>query len=798
MSRRLPMPSLLVAALAAALVAVLWIGRSSGVPGSSGEPAAEVHEAAVPAPEEVDPEALLAQAEGLLATDRPWQAARLLRPYVEARPDLPLAHRLVAARAEAGWGDWERVHGLLEGVPLEGAGSLAELEGGLGLYLLGRARDEVGDAAGAVEAYRAFLAQSEAEGVRGLQHGAARLRLGLALLRAGEREAGERELAAVRAQVGPAAVWIDALAAQALAETGDREAVRRVTAEHTEGALGLRAWRARITAARAAGDAAEARRLAEQAQAWARTNPTRAEFLVAVGDAARALGDDAAARAAYRAAIARTAAGPHAERAAERLLDGEPSAADRLAVARVLRAQGRHAEAVEHFRAWLRRGQGGEGERARVRLELAEALFYAERFEEALEILEPLGGQATARALRARVLAHLDRPAEAAEAYLMLARAGEGADRGAGPLYFAADTWHHAGETARARALYERVVAEHPGTSWAGLALVRLAGMAYQQGDPGRAAALWDRYRQQFPRGPLAVQATYWAARAREAAGRRDEAEALYRQVRQRDRDGYYGLLASRRLGVAFWPIPMGTSPPENGAARARVGRLLRGVDVLREAGFPEEASLEVDRVVARAGTDRDVRYALAEALVERGYSQRAIRIGLGLQSGGRNPRLMRILYPFPYRALIEAEAREHGVDPYVVAALIRQESLFEVGATSHVGARGLMQIMPATGRRLAEDAGLERFEPALLYHPEVNVHLGTRYVARHAARYDGRLPDVFSAYNAGAHRVARWQPYPEYPDAELFVERIPFRETRDYVKILTANLALYRGLYGE
>jgi soluble lytic murein transglycosylase len=108
------------------------------------------------------------------------------------------------------------------------------------------------------------------------------------------------------------------------------------------------------------------------------------------------------------------------------------------------------------------------------------------------------------------------------------------------------------------------------------------------------------------------------------------------------------------------------------------------------------------------------------------------------------------------------------------------------------------MQIMPATGRRLAEAVGLDEWDAEVLYHPEINVHLGIRYLAQHMEAYDGSLPAVFSAYNAGSHRVEWWSEFPEYGRDELFTERIPFRETRDYVKILTRNLAVYEGLYGS
>jgi soluble lytic murein transglycosylase len=238
----------------------------------------------------------------------------------------------------------------------------------------------------------------------------------------------------------------------------------------------------------------------------------------------------------------------------------------------------------------------------------------------------------------------------------------------------------------------------------------------------------------------------------------------------------------------------MAASPADSPAAARQVAAWMAGIDLLRAAGFEDEASAEADRVVAAAGSNAPTLYALAEALAERGYSQRAIRLGLRLQGSAQpSRRLLRILYPFPYRTLITEEARGRDFDPFIAAALIRQESMFEARITSHVGARGLMQIMPATGRDLAEAVGIDRWDPDVLYHPEINVHLGTRYLARHIGNYDGSLPSVFSAYNAGHHRVAWWSEFPEYDNDQLFTERIPFLETRDYVKILTRNHVVSR-----
>jgi soluble lytic murein transglycosylase len=221
-------------------------------------------------------------------------------------------------------------------------------------------------------------------------------------------------------------------------------------------------------------------------------------------------------------------------------------------------------------------------------------------------------------------------------------------------------------------------------------------------------------------------------------------------------------------------------------------------VDLLRDAGLHAEAEAEAARSVERAGDDPALLYPLAEVLNQRGYTVQGIRVGQRLQAREALPsaRLLRILYPFPYRDMLEAEARERGLDPFLVAALTRQESLFKARIASPVGARGLMQLMPATGESLARAAGIRRWDVELLYQPEINVHLGTRFLAEQMRAQGGSLPSVFSAYNAGPHRIAQWRRFPEYRDAELFTERIPYRETRDYVKILTRNIALYRGLY--
>jgi soluble lytic murein transglycosylase len=732
-------------------------------------------------------------ARAFLATDRPWRAARVMRRYLAEDRTPPTDYRVLAARAEGGWGAWGRVHDLLDGVD-----GLDGYEGGIGLYLLGRARDARGDDRGAREAYRAFLDFSPPGGDHDVERRVAELRLALALVRAGNDADAGPLLQAATGRAGGAATWIDLLRADALAQRGDTAAVRRAVASFDTGYLGLRGWRARIEAARAAGDVRAARDLANQARAWARTDATRSEFQVAAARAALDMGDATAGRAALRAVIDRTPAGPAAREAATLLADGIMTADDHLAVARVNSAQGLHEAAVDGYRHWLRAGGGTAAERGAVHLEHANAVFYALRYDDVEEALRPISARTPARMLLARTESHRGNVDRATQIYLEIERANAGTGTGAQALFLAASVRHDHGQFDAARELYRRLVSRYAGTSQMGLTMMRLAGMAFQEGDYREAARIWDQYRSRFPRGTLWTQATYWAGRAHAELGAEAEARSRWEAVLARERDSYYGLRASQRLGRDFWPLPMTSSPQTTPAADRAVGGWMAGIDLLRAAGFDAEASAEADRVSAAVGGDRATRYALAEALAERGYAQRAIRIGLGLRSGTPDRRLLRILHPFPYRTLMTEEARDRELDPFVAAALTRQESMFETLITSPAGARGLMQIMPATGQRLAEAVGLEPWDAELLYHPEINVHLGIRYVAQHMDTYDGFLPAVFSAYNAGYHRVDWWREFPEYGDEELFTERIPFRETRDYVKILTRNLAVYEGLYAD
>jgi len=327
---------------------------------------------------------------------------------------------------------------------------------------------------------------------------------------------------------------------------------------------------------------------------------------------------------------------------------------------------------------------------------------------------------------------------------------------------------------------------------------MRLGQIHLQQNDEEAAAEVFGSYLEEFPNGRRWAEATYWAARSLSALGRDEDAQEYLNEIRERDVLSYYGVLVFDLLEEPFRPdVPAGPVS----APRPWLRDELRTLDLLVAAGLDTGVKAHIDGLIAR--TDESVLEALdlADALIERGFSIEGINLGRALLRGGapQTKRMLRVLYPFPYRELVTREASERDIDPIFLAALIRQESAFTPRIHSPAGAIGLMQVMPATGRELARSQGLRGFTAASLETPEINLHLGTRFWVDMERRYaDGELPLVLSAYNAGPTRARRWRQLPEFGDPLRFTERIPFDETRGYVKNITRNIGVYQFLYGD
>jgi soluble lytic murein transglycosylase len=311
-------------------------------------------------------------------------------------------------------------------------------------------------------------------------------------------------------------------------------------------------------------------------------------------------------------------------------------------------------------------------------------------------------------------------------------------------------------------------------------------------------------------------RALYWQARCLEKAGRLSESRQIYEKTRSGYPDSYYSLLAEwRQTGK---PLEAVISPPSKDVPRqtnqTEVPNVYEKISdpalpLLVETGLLQDAVARLDWL--RDGADgRDVTESeWIEAYCLAGDYLKALRmarkeglLSLHLPEGLfrqdlKAQRFLHLLYPMPNRYDIQGIARKRGLDPFLVAGLIHQESVFMPEAVSPAGAVGLMQIMPATGRRVAEKIGLEGFRVEWLRQPEVNLEIGTAYLEGLATRYGGDWPKVFAAYNAGPGAVARWTASKPSAEIDEFVEGILYRETRIYVKKVLFNWSLYHRIYG-
>ena len=156
----------------------------------------------------------------------------------------------------------------------------------------------------------------------------------------------------------------------------------------------------------------------------------------------------------------------------------------------------------------------------------------------------------------------------------------------------------------------------------------------------------------------------------------------------------------------------------------------------------------------------------------------------------------LRLWYPLPYRDIIIRASAEHGIDPHLLAAIIREESRFRPRAVSPRGASGLMQLMPSTAEWVAEQAGHEEFELSGLFDPDVNIFLGSWYFSYLLDHFDGDVPLAVAAYNGGLYRVKNWIESGVWTGTVADMHNIPTTETRNFLARVLRSYRVYRWLY--
>ena len=331
---------------------------------------------------------------------------------------------------------------------------------------------------------------------------------------------------------------------------------------------------------------------------------------------------------------------------------------------------------------------------------------------------------------------------------------------------------------------------------------------AYITGDYGETVRVFESAASGFPRSDYRPSFIYWSGRAHEKLGETAQADSRMRLVYADYANSYYGRLAERQLArrgdisaeradVRRASSPQAPLPDVKPIQSEPLIRLLLANELyddamaeLRHAQRAWGNSARIDATIAWV-YNRKGELRRAISLMRRTYPQFLTAGGQQLPS-----EILQVIFPLVYWDSIRKYAAERDLDPYLVAALVAQESTFDAGVRSSANAWGLMQLVPATGKKLARSVGL-RFSMASLTNPEINLRLGTLYFSQLVSQFGGTYY-ALASYNAGDSRVTRWKSERPGLDEDEFIDDIPFPETQNYVKRILGTAEDYRRLYPD
>ncbi|HEX9020193.1 MAG TPA: tetratricopeptide repeat protein [Nitrospirota bacterium] len=407
-------------------------------------------------------------------------------------------------------------------------------------------------------------------------------------------------------------------------------------------------------------------------------------------------------------------------------------------------------------------------------------------------------------------------------------------------LFLAGNIHREAGDLKKAVYFYGRLSDEYPESKFADSAIWWKAWSYYSAAKYKKAEQALQQLVDRYPRSFLACQAYYWQGRAAEKRRDIPRAAVYYKRVLQKFPYTYYGYRSSERMAdiaassdiiekadvVSDVTTTCGEGPcaddqPSSFETDADTGppvwtedtrRLLTAQPAFRKTfelmqlDMRKEAAAELWGLQDKLPKKRGLLIGLSKAFFELGDYYHSIVLVLRNYErfldgplGGASEDLWRLAYPQGYWESILSYSRKYKQDPYFIAAVIREESRFFNEAVSPAGARGLMQVMPATGKRVAQLINLQGFDRTKLFDADTVINIGTWYIGNLMKRFRGDPLLAAAAYNAGPEAVASWIARNGYgKDRDAFVESIPFKETRGYVKKVLRNYAEYKRIYGR
>jgi soluble lytic murein transglycosylase len=552
--------------------------------------------------------------------------------------------------------------------------------------------------------------------------------------------------------------------------------------------------------------------------------PIRADLELALGRAYAAAGDPPKAVAVLRhlyftmpLSFEASAAQPDLQGLSATPGIAPPTFAERRSRAETLARAKRYPEAADAYRDLLR--DASANDKPAMQLALAEALHHQEQNRDAKQLLDSL--PTTSPDIAAQKLfdiGEMQRASNDDDGFLrtvdQIRQTAPTSSWLEQALLYAGNIYLLRHDYDKAIDCYREIQTRFPQGPRAPYANWKASWLSLRQ---GRASDAKNGFEQQialYPSSNEVVAALYWRGRLAEEDGDQPMAAAFYQKINERFRNYYYGPIARERTSK----LNIGADPPHY-AILDHVPPISGMPDVKSDPPPEDDLRVEKARLLENGGLlDFSVRELKAAAEEQKG-SWAPAEIARMYQDAGRYdiavetmkraiPSYFAVdltalprsyweeLFPKPYWPDLKKFSSANGLDPYMVASLIRQESEFNPNAVSNKSALGLMQLLPRVGKGVAKQEKLKHFAPQQLFTPAVNLQLGTRYFRAMVDQFGG-FEYALAAYNAGDDRVRDWQAAGKYRDIQEFVESIPFTETREYVQAIMRNANVYRQLYG-
>jgi soluble lytic murein transglycosylase len=548
--------------------------------------------------------------------------------------------------------------------------------------------------------------------------------------------------------------------------------------------------------------------------------------LLMLGRAAEQAGDSDRALEAYRDVhygLPLSAGAPDAQAALTRLQTSAKAPSDKLKRdrerAEVLFNARRWALARAAYEPLVKTLQGDEAKLAALRI--AECDFYLDRFRAARDGVAPFlkddKREAEARFFHLSAIRGLGDQATATRLTLELAEDHPTSSWSEEALNNLASSYIRTDDDDDADRILRAMLANAPRGRYAERAAWKIGWRAYRTGNMREAAETFERAAAAFPRGDNRPAWLYWSARARDLLNESALAVERYSIVIADYGNSYYGRLAMSALGgrrtmaATMLPIAVATGGvdvrptpiPNESLIRDLVSQELYD-DALREVQYAQRqwadsAQLQATTAYIRHNQGLSLRAEERFTAVRGAITTMRRAYPQFMTAGGDDlpPEVLRIIFPLDYWPLITKYSKLHDLDPFLVAALMAQESTFTAEIRSSANAHGLMQLIPSTGRTYAKKLGIRNFSTRMLDDPETNIRLGTEYFKDLMEEFGG-AHYALAGYNAGGGRVRQWrQERPPLP-ADEFTDDIPFAETQTYVKRIIGTAEDYRRLYGS